>query len=191
MTQEAWSTPNSYGTAKGDIRFGGKFLLFGGEGYWPGIAIRAWTKTTTGKSKEDRRFINAPGYQFDLILGERISIKPGFALELWAAGGFLAWQQAQFGQNDALAWSTTLSALWESGTALRLQYQGYRGWIRDDKPHAAGLALELPLADPRGPQLPVTAFVAISQSFRDPVYTGFRVGVRVGEMAEPPTVEAR
>lgn len=186
VTQEAWSTPNPYGISKGDIRIGGKFLVFEGRSFLPAFAIRAWTKTTTGKSVQDHRFINSPGYQFDALFGGHLPIRPGFALELWAAAGFLAWQQAQFGQNDAVAWSATLSALWDTGTALRLQYQGYRGWVRDDQPHSAGLVLELPLARPEGALPPVTALVGATQSFRDPVYTGFRIGLRVGAVAESP-----
>jgi hypothetical protein len=179
-TQAAWATPDGYGISKGDIRIGAKFLAFAGKGPWPAFAIHAWIKTSTGKSAMDRRFINAPGYRFDGVLGKRLELTRDLALELWASGGFLAWQQAQFGQNDAPGWATTLSAIWATGMALRLQYQGYAGWQHDDKPQAGGLVLELPIRRPVDGLPGVTALLGVTQSFRDPVYTGVTLGVRLG-----------
>lgn len=183
-TQQKWGTPNAYGLAKADLRIGGKFLFFEGRGWLPAITFRAWTKTTTGKSAADHRFIDAPGYQFDLILGEHFDVTPSFALELWAAGGFLAWQQKQYGQNDAPAWSVMVSGLWAGGTALRLHYEGYRGWQKDDKPQAFGLQLELPVKQEGDSQPAVSAFAGITYSFLDPEYGSLNIGIRVGSVAQ-------
>lgn len=184
-TQQAWGTPRPYGLAKADLRIGGKFMFFAGRGWWPAVTFRAWTKTTTGKSAVDHRFIDAPGYQFDLLLGEHFEVSEAFALELWVSGGFLAWQQAQFGQNDAPAWSVVASALWSTGTALRIHYDGYRGWQRNDKPQVLGVQLELPVKTPTESQPAVSVFVGLKYSLRDPRYLGLCAGVRVGEVGRP------
>jgi hypothetical protein len=183
---EAWTRtlPRSQGVTKGDLRVGARFLFYEGDEWLPGIALRAVTKTTTGKGVEDRRFINAPGYLFDLIAGKRFKVSESLQLEGWLAAGFFAWQQAGFGQNDAFSWSATALAHLPSGS-LRLEARGYQGWQTHDKPLVLSAGVELPLFGQN-------SFLAtLNYGVRDPVLMEVRVGVRLAPPAPQAVQRAR
>lgn len=172
-TEQLWGLPDYAGLTKGDVRIGGKFLLWGGNQVFPAVGLRALTKTTTGKGVEDRRFINAPGYLFDLLISKRFQLSGELALEAWTDIGFLAWQQGSYGQNDAPAYSGTLKLAWASGVALRAELRGYSGWEGDDRPWVIATEAELPVREG------LSVVLAVSHSFRDPVSTDVRAGIRI------------
>ncbi|QRK06618.1 hypothetical protein JQX13_42135 [Archangium violaceum] len=171
QTQDAWRPRRWNGLTKGDIRIGAKFLLYGGRGWIPGVALRALTRTTTGKDVEDRRFMNAPGYLFDLVFGERWSLSPEVGLEAWLSAGFLAWQQAGFGQNDAFNWSAT-TLLHLPRASVRLEARGYQGWEQYDKPLVLMAGLELPISSN------FQFLLTTQRTLRDPEVFDVRVGLR-------------
>ncbi|MCI0669819.1 MAG: hypothetical protein L0Y64_05115 [Myxococcaceae bacterium] len=179
QTAEAWRPTRGQGLTKGDIRIGAKFLLYEGSPTFPGVAFRALTKTTTGKGGPDRRFMDAPGYLFDIIGGKQFAISESLRLEAWLAAGFLAWQQAGFGQNDALSLSATVLAHLRFGT-VRLEARGYRGWQKYDKPLVLSAGVELPLF---GGNRFITT---VNYSVRDPLLVGVQLGVRFGTAGGPP-----
>ena len=53
-TREEWQLTKTEGVAKGDLRFGFKFLLADFGEALPKIGFRALTKSTTGKGSEER-----------------------------------------------------------------------------------------------------------------------------------------
>lgn len=165
-THERWGLTATQGLTKGDLRFGGKFLLFDGGRRFPSLTFRALTKTTTGKGLGDRRFTNAPGYLLDAVASHRFEWARGFCLELHAALGFFAWQQGAFGQNDALSGALGVRAGWHV-VALQLELRGHRGWQAFARPTqlaatfearastrlAVGLVATAGLNDPRALEL--------------------------------------
>jgi hypothetical protein len=175
-TQEAWSTTLTQGLINGDVRIGARFLLYEGAELLPGLALRVLTKTTSGKDPRNRRFLDAPGYLFDLVAGERWRLSPALELEAWLCLGFLAWQQAGYGQNDALSWSATSLAHLPWGTLL-LEARGYQGWQRYDRPLVLMAGLELPL-DPH-----LHLLTSLQRTFRDPQGVELRTSLRLTGLA--------
>jgi hypothetical protein len=178
-TRVAWRTDKWREVTRGDLRFGAKFLLWDGAWPIPSVSLRVSTKTTTGKGATEHRFLNAPGYQFDLLVSERF--RPGggpWQLEVWASLGFLAWQQAGFGQNDAPAWAVTLAGR-RDPMFLSVELRGYKGWQQYDNPLVLATAWHLQLWPCVWLQLEA------SRSFRDPPGWDLRAGFRFdGPMPE-------
>jgi hypothetical protein len=146
-TAAEWQLTSTQGVSKADIRFGVKFSLIDFGASKPKIAFRAVTKTTTGKSFEERRFINAPGYLLDGIIGQRFIVNPNLVIDLFATGGFFAWQQGSNGQNDAVHVALALAV--RIGNRLDLEWQGraYFGWQRNaDTPIVSSLRVGIELA---------------------------------------------
>lgn len=144
-TMIAWGTTQERGYQTGDLRFGGKYLLFDGENRYPSVALRALTKTTTGKGYENRRFSNAPGYEINAIIGYPLLFKNAHRLEFVASGGFFAWQQGANGQNDAFTWSGTVVWKYLSRAEFRAEGRGYAGWQKGDKPVVLGIVANVHL----------------------------------------------
>lgn len=176
-TQQSWDTPLSSGVSQADVRIEAKFFVWGGNRYLPAFTVRALTKTTTGKNRSNRRFLDAPGYLFDLLMGKRFTLTRQLGLEVWLNVGFLAWQQAQFGQNDAPAFSASASLTTPAGAALRLELRGYAGWQQHDKPFVIALIGEHPVK--KG----LSVGVGLSQSVSDPVSTELRATLKWSQPA--------
>jgi hypothetical protein len=142
-SRAAYGSSEVSGATKGDLRFGGKFLIVDGESEKPSFALRLFTKTTTGKDTINRRFIDAPAYLIDGLFGMPIALPRDFAIEVTASAGFFAWQQGDAGQNDAVqfaAGATLKRYRWEISAEAR----GYFGWQTNDKPIVASLRGAIP-----------------------------------------------
>lgn len=138
--QTVLGTTRNQGVSKGDIRFGAKATLFDGGNELPTFAFRFVTKTTTGKDRALSRFTDAPGYLLDVLVGHRIAATEAWMVELNAAVGFFAWQQAS-GQNDAVHLALGASAYWRDDLEIRVGARGYFGWQRNDKPVSLDLSV--------------------------------------------------
>ncbi len=176
-TRSVWQPSSWNGLSQADIRIGGKFLVFNGAGRWPSVAIRALTKTTTGKSFFDHRFINAPAYLFDALFSHRFTLPALWFVDLWLNVGFFAWQQGPYGQNDAESFSATVRAGRPELTVL-LEGRGYFGWQKWDKPVQLQLSIDVPLGS-------ITGFISATAGLRDPAFFDVRVGIRLGEALRP------
>lgn len=134
----AYGSTRVSGVSKGDVRFGGKFLILNGAADKPSLALRFMTKTTTGKDVLEHRFIDAPGYLIDVVFGLPYKVAAAWLVELDATLGFFAWQQGSAGQNDAVQFSA--SATLVNGTMAQgswyftAELRGYFGWQMNDKP---------------------------------------------------------
>jgi len=177
-TEREWLPTRWSGVTKADVRIGSKFLVWRGNRYFPAFAIRAIVKTTTGKGSEDHRFINAPGYLFDLVFGKRFALQ-GHSLEANVAAGFLAWQQAGLGQNDAPHLAALFKWTVPSGLAFRFEPRAYWGWQVNDKPWMLAAGLDVPLR----PGLVFT--VDAVRGMRHPIFWDARVGLRFFFVNEP------
>ncbi len=177
-TREVWQPSTWNGLSKADIRIGAKFLLFNGARRWPSVGLRALTKTTTGKDFFDHRFINAPGYLFDLLVSQRFGLPRNWAIDAIGNAGFLAWQQGAFGQNDAPSLSLGVRAVRPEFT-LSLEGRAYWGYQNFDKPLLVSLRVELPFSQW------FSAYLSMNSGLRDPVYLDVRTGLRFGLPVEP------
>ncbi len=142
-SRAAYGSSDVSGVTKGDLRFGGKFLILDGANEKPSFALRLFTKTTTGKDTINRRFIDAPAYLIDGLFGMPLALPLDFAVEITASGGFFAWQQGDAGQNDAVqfaAAATLRRHRWE----LAAEVRGYFGWQTNDKPIVASVRAAIP-----------------------------------------------
>lgn len=138
-TREEWQLTKTEGVAKADLRFGFKLLLADLGEALPKIGFRAFTKSTTGKGYEERRFTDGPAYLLEFLVGERLPLKV-VQLDLLAMGGYWIWQQGESGQNDAITWGLAAALrAFEQRLLLEVQLRGYVGWQRDDKPVIFGV----------------------------------------------------
>jgi hypothetical protein len=139
--QASRGAANASGVAKGDLRFGAKFNFVGETEGVPAISLRFFTKTTTGKSYEDRRFTNGPGYMVDALVSKTLLEGTGTLrrLRLLTELGFVAWQQGTAAQDDAFSFGAAIQARFPDGWELEAQIRGYVGWQTFDKPVLVGM----------------------------------------------------
>ncbi|MFT3713077.1 MAG: hypothetical protein QM817_35940 [Archangium sp.] len=132
-TRREWGLSRDSGIAKADLRFGFKLLLADLGDPLPKIGFRAFTKTTTGKGYEERRFTDGPAYLLEFLVGEKFPVQ-GFDLQLLAMGGYWIWQQGESGQNDAITWGLALNSRFFERLTAQVELRGYVGWQKLDKP---------------------------------------------------------
>lgn len=146
-TESEWKLPRSQGLAKADIRFGVKLTVIDFGPTKPKVALRAITKTTTGKDYDARRFTDAPGYLLEVSAGQRWIFSKDFALDLYGAVGFFAWQQGSDRQNDATQVALGLTASLHGRLQLDWQLRGFIGWQkREDRVVVAALRVGVNVA---------------------------------------------
>ncbi len=141
-TQQRLGAQAASGVELGDMRFGARFALLPEGEILPALGVRLITKTATGKGFENRRFIDAPAYVIDGLLGKDIPARLGPFTHLRVLGkiGFMAWQQGTDWQDDAVDAGATVQ-LHAGGTRLELEWRGYWGYEQQDKPHLIGLTV--------------------------------------------------
>lgn len=138
-----WGLTQADNVVQADTRLGAKFLLVA-DPDWPAVALRLVVKTTTGKGRPLRRFLDAPGYQIDLPFAKQWRLPRRVTLELGGAIGFFAWQQPDYAQNDAYTYfarAALTGPRWQAGLELR----GFVGWQRHDRPITVELFASLAL----------------------------------------------
>jgi hypothetical protein len=146
---ELWTTPDGRGATHGDIRFGARFHLLDEGLVMPALGIRFVTKTTAGKDFADKRFTDAPGYVIDALAGKDVWKGDGFLrkIRLLAKLGFFAWQQGSDAQDDAVDFGGTAQAVFANGARVEVEYRGYAGWEKHDKPQVLGATAVYPATD--------------------------------------------
>jgi hypothetical protein len=144
-TRERLGIQEGSGLARGDLRFGARFLVLPEGDLRPAVGLRFVVKSTTGKQVEARRFTNSPAYTIDAILGKDAGRLGAARLRVLAKLGFFAWQQGNARQDDAIDYGLTLRAALPRG-ALALEWRGYAGWRGHDRPMLMGLTGSWPLA---------------------------------------------
>jgi len=148
-TQQDRGTPDRSGVSRGDLYFGGLFVLVPEGGWWPSIATHYAVKTTTGKSFNNRRFTDAPAYVIEAAFGKDVPIPdpPEWLTRLRVLGkfGFFSWQQLTETQNDAFTYGIAVAATFADTLDATLDWRGYRGGQGDapDEPMLLGLELGL------------------------------------------------
>ena len=176
-TQVAWAPSRAAGVTRGDLTLGTRFVVFPGTKWFPAVAARVMLKTATGENLANRRFLDAPAYQLDLLLGQRFPLAGGL-LELALNLGFLAWQQGEAGQNDAFAGSGRLR--WDyKQLGVRLEVRGYSGWQQNDLVRVGVVGVDWTVAGP------LRVEFSASRSFQDPAGFDFRLGVRLSGPSLP------
>jgi hypothetical protein len=138
-TQERLRAVARSGGTRGDIRFGGRFLVFQEGRRMPALGLRFVVKSTTGKGLEARRFTNSPGYEIDLLSAKDLGTLGSARVRLLARIGFLAWQFEPNAQDDALAYGASLRTALPRGYRVDVDWGGYLGWRFDDCPSVLGV----------------------------------------------------
>ncbi len=149
-TQRRLGATRASGTARGDLRFGARFTLLDEREVLPAVGIRFVTKTASGKSFEDKRFTDAPAYVLDALFGKALpfGLGPFQHVRVIAKAGFAAWQQGSDWQDDAIDLGATLRLRSARGTFLELEWRGYWGYERFDRPSLLGVTVGHPMAAP-------------------------------------------
>ena len=122
-------------TAIGDLYVNTNIQLLNEENSWLDLAVRIGLKTASSGLDNPARFIDSPGYYFDVSVGksftgERFTFRP------YGMIGFFAWQtnDESLRQNDAVLYGAGLKIGhngWEFDQSLR----GYSGYHNiGDKP---------------------------------------------------------
>jgi len=94
--------------------------------YIPQVTFRAGMKTASGGQFERKRHYDAPGYFFDLAVGQAIPLKQ-VRLRFSGSVGFLCWQTANGRQNDAVMYGLQAQIMHEY-FSLQTAWGGYVGW---------------------------------------------------------------
>lgn len=138
-TQLRLTAVSRSGQTAGDVRFGGRFLLFQEGRRMPAVGVRFLVKSATGTGLDARRFTNSPGYEVAVLTGKDVGPMGPLRVRALARVGFLAWQFAPNRQDDALAYGAALRASLPRGDGLELDWNGYVGWRFDDRPSVLGV----------------------------------------------------
>lgn len=123
------------GLANGDLYFQTMIQFASEEKNRPlDIAFHLTLKTTTGKSLENARHINAPAYFFDFTGSKTLINNPALTLRAAALISFIAWQVNVDEQNDAYGYGLKIDVENRSWLAT-MDCSGYTGWIGNgDRP---------------------------------------------------------
>jgi hypothetical protein len=120
------------GSAIGDFYFATIIQLLRNHKILPDLAFRMACKTASGNKLGNARYIDAPGYFFDLSMGKSLTgNSSAVALRLHAMAGFYSWQMnlPNNRQNDAILFGLGLDLeykKWILNNALK-GYYGYLG----------------------------------------------------------------
>jgi len=126
------------GFSFGDIYIGTYIQILKDHEKYPDVLMTINLKTASGTNLSAARFIDAPGYFFDLSCGKDIKFDHPFfkSLKPYTMLGFYVWQFAIDGrhQNDAFLFGLGLD-LQIADFILTNSYGGYVGYIGNgDKP---------------------------------------------------------
>jgi hypothetical protein len=148
-TQQRLGAVHGSGVSKGDLRFAARFALFAEGERMPAVTLRALTKTATGKSLEDRRFLDAPAYGVDGLFGKTLpwALGPFDSVRVLASVGALIWQQGNDGQDDALTAGARVQLTRRGRTRVALEWRAYWGYQQQDSPALLGITLGQRLTD--------------------------------------------
>jgi peptide methionine sulfoxide reductase msrA/msrB len=120
----------------GDFYLSSLVNLFDEKAFRPNLNLEVVLKTASSKSPADARFMDTPGYWFNLTTGKSLFLRGSWVDELRFVGnlGFLCYQLNAFHQNDAPLYGgkvlvTAGKLTWDAGI------HGYSGWVQNgDKP---------------------------------------------------------
>jgi len=127
------------GGVQGDMRAGAIFYLKSETENIPAVGLRIVVKTTTGKDFRNHRFLDAPGYYFDILMGKNVyesKSRDALLTKIRILGtlGFFAWQQGAAEQDDALDYGATSVFEFRDGTKFSLEFRGYTAYQDQDDP---------------------------------------------------------
>jgi len=146
--------------------------LFQEKRYCPDVVLEIALKTASSASPKSARYIDSPGYYFDLTTGKSLYFKHSYINELRLIGmiGFLSYQLQNARQNDAPLFGGKIvisSDKWsfENGIA------GYSGWFdKGDRPLVLRSKLNVELG-------PWKYFLQYQHALRDYPFRRIQVGV--------------
>lgn len=142
--------------------------------YIPSAVVRIGIKTASGGDAYYRRFIDAPGYFFDLTITEKIKFNNNWAKSLSIGGriGFYCWQTGKTEQNDAYMYG--LKGEFEAHYLhLSAEWGGYTGWQNNgDKPMTIKAKIGIPC------KFGIEPYFAYQYGLRNYPYQEFRIGLK-------------
>jgi hypothetical protein len=142
--KRAARTREAKGFALGDVYIGMLIPLVQHKTNWPDLLLNITLKTASGSRYEDARFVDAPGYAFDISAGKNFTwqaVFPGANLRWYGSLGFLVYQThyETYFQNDCLSYGAGVD-LWKGNHTLRLQVAGYSGYLEGPDSPTVGRA---------------------------------------------------
>ena len=161
------------GISKGDLYIGTLVHVLNQDKHFVDGNLEIFMKTTTGKDLANARYIDAPGYYFDLNLGRTLLKKDGFLkkISLYTMGGFYAWQADLDNnrQDDAYLYGVRTDVDFKP-FSLNLSYSGYSGYMKmRDKPVAVRMTLTKYFKNSY-------LYLSYQQGLRDVIKSSFRLG---------------
>ena len=134
-------------------------------------------RTASGTDRENSRFTDAPGYHFDLSIGDAYRIGSGFLRQIrwYAELGFLCWQTNldNYPQNDALLYGCGIDFDFKK-LFINQSIRGYSGYMQNgDQPivYRADLGFKFGEA---------AFLLGYEVGFRDFPFRSVRAGFQIG-----------
>lgn len=123
---------NPEGVIGGDIYFATHIGLIQSHASLPDLTLRMGLRTASGLHLENARYLDSPGYFFDLRSSKTLSTKRGHLLTVKGMIGFYAWQTnlTNHQQNDAVLYGLGLN--WDTDqTFFQVDASGYDGYLNN------------------------------------------------------------
>lgn len=120
----------------GDLYFSAQFKLLEEMGRLPDLSVEMVIKTPASGSPQEVRYMDTPGYWFDLKAGKTLFSSPQThsAWRLNSHIGFLCYQTNLINQNDAVMYGLKVGYAHKK-FGLDFGLNGYSGWMNiGDKP---------------------------------------------------------
>lgn len=135
------------GTAIGDLYIGTHIQLIHDRSKLPDLLLTINLRTASGGNLPSARFIETPGYYFDVSAGKTFDFKNSFfsSVRPFGAAGFYVWQtnRDKHFQNDAYMYGIGIDLFLENAIKLSGVFAGYTGYIDNgDKPMVLRLKLK-------------------------------------------------
>lgn len=157
----------------GDFYLSSMIRLLEEKIHWPTLNLEFVLKTASSKTPIDARFMDTPGYWFNLAAGKSIRLKSSWLDELRFVGnvGFLCYQLNGFHQNDAPMYGGKV--LLKTGKLqLDAGVHGYSGWVQNgDKPLVLRSGFQYDLGNK-------SFFVHFQHAFRDYPFRRLQLGFK-------------
>jgi len=165
------------GISKGDLYIGTLVHVLNQDKHFVDGNLEIYLKTTTGKDLANARYIDAPGYYFDLNLGKTLLKGDGVfkQLSVYSMGGFYAWQSDLDNnrQDDAYLYGVRSDVDFKP-FSLSLSYSGYSGYMMmRDRPMAVRVTLTKNFKNSY-------FYLSCQQGLRDIIRSSFRFGFNYG-----------
>jgi len=169
------------GKAFGDIYFGTIVQLIRDHAFLPDLAVAMSCRTASGTERRNARYTDAPGYYFDVTIGDSYGKNRGFFQHMrwYSEIGFYAWQTYldNYPQNDALLFGAGIDFDFKY-FFINQSFAGYAGYMNNgDEPvvYRADLGIKIGQA---------ALTLGYEKGLRDYPFQSFRAGFQISGLSD-------